>query len=76
MATRFPKHWIETEREAPGKWIGAVPSISGCHVYGKTKQDAVEKVEALALRIALECLENGEPLPGVFGQFFANAVAA
>ena len=42
---------IEVETEADGRFIAEVPSIPGAMVYGKTAEEAIQKVEALALRI-------------------------
>lgn len=51
---------IEVEREAAGKWIGHVPELPGCLVYGKSAKDATRKALALALRVIGDCLEHGE----------------
>ncbi len=51
---------IETEREEDGRWIAEVPEIPGALVYGSSTEDAVAKVQALALRILAERLEHGE----------------
>ena len=51
---------IETEQEADGRWIAEVLEIPGALVYGATTQDAVAKVQALALRILAERIEHGE----------------
>lgn len=48
MSYRFP---IEIEREADGRWIAEIPNLPGVMVYGKTKQEAVRSVRALALRV-------------------------
>jgi len=42
---------IEIEREDDGRWIAEVPDLAGVMVYGKTRQEAIAKVEALALRV-------------------------
>jgi predicted RNase H-like HicB family nuclease len=41
---------IEIEREKDGRWIAEVPDLPGMMVYGKTRPQALAKVEALALR--------------------------
>ena len=51
---------IETEQEADGRWIAEVLEIPGALVYAATTQDAVAKVQALALRILAERIEHGE----------------
>lgn len=47
---------IEIEREDDGRWIAEVPDIPGVMAYGTSRQDAVAKVEALALRILADDL--------------------
>jgi predicted RNase H-like HicB family nuclease len=42
---------IEIERETDGRWIAEIPNLPGVMVYGKTKQEAVRAVRALALRV-------------------------
>ncbi len=51
---------IETEQETDGRWIAEVLEIPGALVYAATTQDAVAKVQALALRILAERIEHGE----------------
>lgn len=51
---------IETEQETDGRWIAEIKELKGAMVYGDSKKEAIEKVEALALRIMAEQLENGE----------------
>jgi len=45
------KFQIELEREEDGRWIAEIASLPGVMAYGKTKQEAVAKVKALALRM-------------------------
>lgn len=49
---------IETEREVDGRWIAEVPELPGVLAYGKTKQEAVAKAEALALRVIANRIEQ------------------
>ena len=36
-----------------GYWIAEVPSLPGCHTFGETRDEALEKVqEAIAIYIA------------------------
>ena len=51
---------IEAEQETDGRWIAEVLEIPGALVYAATTQDAVAKVQALALRILAERIEHGE----------------
>ena len=54
---------IELEREDDGRWIAEIPDIAGVMVYGSTKQEAISKAEALALRAMADRLEHGEAIP-------------
>lgn len=54
---------IEVERENDGRWIAEVPDLPGAMVYGRTRKEAVAKVEALALRAIADRLEHGEAIP-------------
>ena len=54
---------IETDREADGRWIAEVPTLPGVMAYGKTKSEAVAKVQALALRVLADRLENSQRPP-------------
>jgi predicted RNase H-like HicB family nuclease len=51
---------IEHEQEADGRWLAEVPELPGALAYGISADDAMAKVEALALRILAERLEHGE----------------
>ena len=57
MALRFA---IDTEREDDGRWIAEIPELRGGMAYGTTRDDAVAKVEALALRVIAERMERDE----------------
>ncbi len=61
---------IESEQEEDGRWIAEVPALPGVLAYGATKADANAKVQALALRVIADRLENGEPLPGELAGVF------
>ena len=54
---------IETEQEVDGRWLAEVPQLPGVLAYGTTEDDATAKVEALALRVMAERLENSEAKP-------------
>ena len=54
---------IEIEREDDGRWIAEVPDLPGVMVYGTDRASAVAKVQALALRVLAERLEDGEAVP-------------
>ena len=54
---------IETEREDDGRWIAEVPELAGVLAYGATRDEAMAKAEALALRVFADQLEHGEARP-------------
>jgi len=60
---------IETEREADGRWLAEVLEIAGALTYGATREQAIAKAQALALRAMAERLEQGEEVPDLAGVF-------
>ena len=48
---------VEIEMEDDGRWIAEVPDMPGVMAYGSTRQDAVAKAEALALRIIADRID-------------------
>jgi len=54
---------IEIEREEDGRWIAEVPDLPGVMVYGQSREAAISKVKALALRVMADQLEHGETIP-------------
>jgi predicted RNase H-like HicB family nuclease len=54
---------IETDREEDGRWIAEVPELPGVMVYGRTREEAINRVEALALRVIADRLDHGETVP-------------
>ena len=51
---------IEIEREDDGRWLAEVPALSGVMAYGQDRDEAVARVQALALRVIAERLEHRE----------------
>lgn len=64
---------IGIEREEDGRWIAEIPDLPGVMVYGATREEAVAKVEALALRVIADRIEHGEAIPES-ANFFVAAV--
>jgi len=60
---------IEVEREDDGRWIAEVPELPGVMVYGTSRDEAVARVQALALRVLADRLEHGEEVPALSGVF-------
>ena len=59
---------IETEQEEDGRWIADVVEIPGVMAYGSTPHEAIASVQALALRVLAERIEQGEVEPGLVAQ--------
>ena len=51
---------VEIEREDDGRWLAEVPGLSGVMCYGQDRDEAVARVQALALRVIAERLEHRE----------------
>jgi predicted RNase H-like HicB family nuclease len=64
---------IELDQEADGRWLAEVPTLPGVMTYGVTPTDAVAKVQALALRVLAERLEQGEAVPELLTVTFQAA---
>lgn len=54
---------IEIEREQDGRWVAEVPDLPGVMVYGQSREEAISKVEVLALRVIADRLDHGEAIP-------------
>jgi predicted RNase H-like HicB family nuclease len=51
---------IELEQETDGRWIAEVIELPGVLAYGASQDQAVAKVQALALRVVADRLEHDE----------------
>jgi len=51
---------IELEREDDGRRLAEVPTLPSVMCYGADRDEAVAKVQALALRVIAERLEHRE----------------
>ena len=51
---------LECEMEDDGRWLAEVLELPGVLAYGASKEEAMVKAEALALRVIAERLEHGE----------------
>ena len=54
---------IEHEQEEDGRWIAEIPDLPGVLAYGPTREAAIDRVKALALRVVADRLEHGETIP-------------
>ena len=64
---------VETEQETDGRWIAEVPRIPGVMAYGASRQEAIARAEALALRVLADRLDHGE-MPDELAAVFSVAV--
>ena len=51
---------IEIEQEEDGRYIAEIVEIPGVLVYGNSQEEAISKVQVLALRVLADQLEWGE----------------
>jgi len=54
---------IEVEQENDGRWLAEVVDLPGALAYGPTRQEAIERVQSLSLRVLADRLDHGEPVP-------------
>ena len=64
---------VGTEREEDGRWIAEVPELPGVMVYAETREEAVTRVEALALRVIADRLDHGDVIPELDELFAVSA---
>jgi predicted RNase H-like HicB family nuclease len=64
---------IEIEQEEDGRWLAEIPELPGVMVYGATREEAVARVKALALRVLADRLEHGERIPELMEVFSVAA---
>lgn len=63
---------LEIELEEDGRWLAEVPDLPGVMVYGQTREEAVAKVQSLALGVLADRIDHGEQIPGVASQFLVT----
>jgi predicted RNase H-like HicB family nuclease len=54
---------VEIDRGADARWLAEVPDLPGVLAYGASRDEAVPRVEAPALRVLANRLEHGEAGP-------------
>jgi len=64
---------IEIDREEDGRWIAEIPDLAGVMTYGQSRDEAISKVKALALRVLADRLEHGETIPELREVFAVTA---
>jgi predicted RNase H-like HicB family nuclease len=60
---------IEVEQEDDGRWLAEVVELPGVLSYGQSRQEAIDRVQALSLRVLADRLDHGEPVPQMGGAF-------
>ena len=58
---------VEVDREDDGRWIAELPELAGVLAYGTSREDAVARANALAVRVLADRLEQAtaEQVEGV-----------
>jgi len=64
---------VEFEQEEDGRWIAEITDIPGVWCYGDTRDKALAKAKALALRVIANRLEHGETTPDLDAVSFEAA---
>jgi predicted RNase H-like HicB family nuclease len=64
---------IDIELEEDGRIIAEVLELPGVLAYGQTKEEAIAKVQALALHILADRLEHGETTSELLNLSFVSA---
>ncbi|MGA7219213.1 MAG: type II toxin-antitoxin system HicB family antitoxin [Candidatus Sulfotelmatobacter sp.] len=54
---------IEIERETDGRWIAEISQVPGALAYGVSKEEAVNKAYAIALRSIADDVEHSDGAP-------------
>lgn len=60
---------VEVDREVDDRWIAEITELPGVLAYGQSRQEAIDRVLALALRVVADRLDHGEPVPELNGLF-------
>ena len=70
----LPSFRVEFDREEDGRWIAEIPKLPGVMAYGGTKQEAVRRVYAVALRTLADNVEQGNT-PSAISRLFGHEMA-
>jgi len=66
---------VEIEREDDGRWLAEVVDLPGVMAYGDSAEDALARVQALALRVLADRIERGEGPAGPVSVTFQTSAA-
>ena len=67
---------VEIEQEEDGRFLAEVVDLPGVMAYGETAEVALAHVQALALRVLADRLDNGEGPQGPVSVIFETSAAA
>jgi len=67
---------VEIEQEEDGRWLAEVVDLAGVMAYGVSADEALAHVQALALRVLADRLDQGEGPPGPVSVTFETSAAA
>jgi len=74
LVAEAPMHMtVEVEREDDGRWIAEIADLGGVMTYGDTRDQAIARAEALALRVLADRLEHEEAGPDLVSVSFRAA---
>ncbi|MCF6149045.1 MAG: type II toxin-antitoxin system HicB family antitoxin [Candidatus Kuenenia sp.] len=54
---------IEVEKDEDVRWLAKIKELPGVMTYGQNREDALSKVEVLALRVIADRVEHCESIP-------------
>ena len=62
---------IEMDREDDGRWIAEVLELPGVMCYGQTRNEAISKVERIAIEIIADRIAHGEMVSAALAVSFS-----
>ena len=70
------RYRVEIEQEEDGRFVAEVVDLPGVLAYGVSSDEALAQVQALALRVLADRLENDEGPRGPLSVTFETSAAA
>lgn len=64
---------IEVDQEEDGRWLTEVPQLPGVLAYGQSREEAILRVQVLALRVLADRIERDGALPEAAQVFLGAA---
>lgn len=65
---------IECDRETDGRWIAAAPALPGITDYGRSRQEAMDKLHAMFWQVVRDRREQQNPIPDIADMFVDEQV--